>query len=102
MLNGDMGACQSDITSCHLERGVAEDVLQCEHITACDEVGSREGVPEEMGVEPGDPGLVTQSDKLRSLYLRLSEEPQQASHIVPRAPVTAPQTVHDFHRPGQR
>ena len=46
--------CQVHVLAGHLERGMAEDLLQAEDIPAVDQVAHAEGVPAEVRVEITD------------------------------------------------
>ena len=49
MARDQVGLRQSHVAADHVERGVAEDLLEAEHVAAVDEVAASERVPEGMG-----------------------------------------------------
>lgn len=56
MLHRDVRRRQRDVAPHHLERRMAEDLLQTENVAAVDEVASRERVAAEMRVQPRHAG----------------------------------------------
>src|SRR5688572_16729003 len=49
MAGDEVGVRQGDIPLHHIERGVTEDALQAEGVSAVDQIRAREGVAQEVG-----------------------------------------------------